>query len=249
MTESDNFADCCLYSLAWFSLSAVQFHSFFVSPGSGSGTVRAIPSLGSQWMRLRAWGGVSSPTTNTGHWYFTPAHACTQLQHWHDTLSMDQRAWMEDSWVPIWSLVLHTALYLTFSFGRPFLQTSNHNHTTPLSSYQWFPKVSLHQGLYRDVKTSSNSKRIEYYDVSLNQLSTASHSHTCHDSSVTETSLPYMLSAIYILHGRYLALFNSHPKLKFFVWASFHVPVKSLAYMENSFTGVLGSSEMYVTKT
>ena len=26
------------------------------------------------------------------------------------------------------------------------------------------------QGLYRDVKTSSNTKRIEYYDVSLNQF-------------------------------------------------------------------------------
>ena len=35
-----------------------------------------------------------------------------------------------------------------------------------------------------------------------------------------------MLSAIYILHGQYLfnSLFNSHPKLQFFVWASFHVP-------------------------
>ena len=26
------------------------------------------------------------------------------------------------------------------------------------------------QGLYRDVKTSSNTKRMEYYDVSLNQF-------------------------------------------------------------------------------
>ena len=34
------------------------------------------------------------------------------------------------------------------------------------------------QGLYRDVKTSSNTKRIEYYDVSLNQFAAASHSHT-----------------------------------------------------------------------
>ena len=34
-----------------------------------------------------------------------------------------------------------------------------------------------YQGLYWDVKTSSNTKQIEYYDVSLNQFSTASHSH------------------------------------------------------------------------
>ncbi len=84
------------------------------------------------------------------------------------------------------------------------------------------------QGLYRDVKTSLNTKWIEYYDVSLNQFSAASHSHTCHDSSVTETSLPCMLYAIYILHSQYLALFKFHSKLQFFVSASFHVPVKSL---------------------
>ena len=86
----------------------------------------------------------------------------------------------------------------------------------------------LLQGLYRDVKTSSNTKRIEYYDVSLNQFSAASQSHRCHDSSVTETSLPCMLSAIYILHDQYLALIESHPKLQFFFWARIHVPVKSL---------------------
>ena len=32
---------------------------------------------------------------------------------------------------------------------------------------------------------------------------------------VTETSLPCMLPAIYILHGKYLALINSHLKLQF----------------------------------
>ena len=31
---------------------------------------------------------------------------------------------------------------------------------------------------------------------------------------VTETSLPCMLPAIYILHGKYLALINSHLKLQ-----------------------------------
>ena len=38
--------------------------------------------------------------------------------------------------------------------------------------------LGLTQGLYRDVKTSSNTKQIEYLDVSLNQFAAASHSHT-----------------------------------------------------------------------
>ncbi len=94
----------------------------------------------------------------------------------------------------------------------------------------------LLQGLYRDVKTSSNTQRIEYYDVSLNQQP---------HSSVTETSLPCMLSAIYILHGQYLALLNSHPKLQFLVWASFHVPVKSLG--RRSFLALLQNLRGYLS--
>ena len=35
-------------------------------------------------------------------------------------------------------------------------------------------------------------------------------------SSVTETSLPCMMSAIYIMHGQYLALIHFHLKLQFF---------------------------------
>ena len=36
----------------------------------------------------------------------------------------------------------------------------------------------LNQGQCRDVFSSSVTKWIEYYDVALNQFSTASHSHT-----------------------------------------------------------------------
>ena len=38
--------------------------------------------------------------------------------------------------------------------------------------------VMKKQGLCWDVFTRSGTKRIEYYDVSLNQFSTVSHSHT-----------------------------------------------------------------------
>ena len=46
------------------------------------------------------------------------------------------------------------------------------------------------------------------------------------DSSVTESSLPCIMSAIYILHGQYLALIHSHLKLQFFDWASKYILYK-----------------------
>ena len=72
---------------------------------------------------------------------------------------------------------------------------------------------SDHQGLYQDLQSSWGTKRIQYYYVSLNLFSSTSHSHTGHDISVTEMSRPCMFSAIYILHGKYLALTNFHLKL------------------------------------
>ena len=73
----------------------------------------------------------------------------------------------------------------------------------------------LAQGLYKDKQSTLGTKQIEHYSVSLNLFSAASHSHTCHESSVIKMSLPCMLSGTYILHGKYLALINSHLKLQF----------------------------------
>ena len=114
----------------WLGFHSPQCSSIHFSSVLAPAPVRSgpFPSLGSQWMRLWAWGGVSSPTTNIGHWYFTPAHACTQLQHCHvlnGPESLNGRQ-LSVNMIVSTNCILHYCIaYFTFSFMRPFLLTSN----------------------------------------------------------------------------------------------------------------------------
>ena len=108
------------------------------------------------------------------------------------------------------SLTLLTASLVYFCYWG-WWWSITHVSSTP--NFPGFNKVFQGQGLYEVIQISWGTKWIEYFYVSLNLFSATSHSHTGYDSSVTEMSLPCMLSAIYILHGKYLALINSHLKL------------------------------------